>query len=59
MSFEREVKNMLKMASMIADQMDAVADNFSTVPGDVALRMFADGIRKTNEASLKIPSPIN
>ncbi len=49
-------KWMLELAEKIADQADAAADSFKTAPGDVALRAFADGIRRTNAKSGYIKS---
>jgi hypothetical protein len=48
-------KWMLTLADQIADQADIAADQFKNVPGDVALREFAKGIRHTNAKSGFIP----
>lgn len=48
-------KWMLTLADHIADQADVSADGFKNVPGDVALREFAKGIRATNAKSGFIP----
>jgi hypothetical protein len=59
MNFEQRIQDMLKMADEIANRAEAQADDFRNVSGDVALRQFADAIRKTNKAAASIPSPIN
>jgi hypothetical protein len=42
---------MKKLAEEVANLAEREADSFRNVPGDVALRMFADAIRKTNRAT--------
>ena len=45
---EQRTKDMMKMAEAIAVMAEEQAPNFENIPGDVALRMFADAIRRTN-----------
>ena len=49
-------KWMLTLANEIADQADAISDEFKHLPGDVALRTFAQGIRNTNAKSGFVPA---
>lgn len=57
MSYEQRTNDMIKMSASIADLADAQAPNFKDVPGDMALRMFAESIRKTNMQMSEIRRP--
>ena len=39
------------MAECLATMADECAEKWKDVPGDVALRMFAEAIRRTNEGT--------
>lgn len=58
MSFEQRTKDMMKMAEAIATLAENDAPNFENVPGDVALRQFADAIRRSNAKAADFPSVI-
>lgn len=59
MSTEQRTKDMMKMANAIADMAERDAPNFENMPGDTALRMFAEAIRRTNSQMADVPLPIN
>jgi hypothetical protein len=48
MDIDETLKAMLSVSGALADMADKEAPNWATVPGDVALRAFAEAIRRTN-----------
>lgn len=45
------IAKLRQMAECLAVMADECAEKWKDVPGDVALRMFAEAIRRTNKAA--------